>query len=189
MPASWEGSSFFLTYPQSDFDINDFLLHFKTIPDIQYILVSSEKHKDDSLHRHALLHFSKKQRLAKHFFDYNDRHPNIKCVGRKKADWSNVKEYVRKDKDFLEWGEPRHSGCVWSTIASCTSREEAQRVLLAEKPRDAILNARNFDYWLDKVFPVQQASSFVRRSPDQFVLPESLQDWLLESFAYVLAGA
>ena len=185
MPPAWEGSSFFLTYPQSDFDLNDFLLHCQTFEHIQYILISSEKHQDDSLHRHAILHFSKRQRLSKHFFDYLNRHPNIKCVGKKKSDWTNVTQYVRKDNDFLEWGTPRHSGCIWSSIASASSRKEAQEMLLAEKPRDAILNARNFDYWLDKVFPVQQSSSFQPRCPSEFVLPVALGEWISMSYQYV----
>lgn len=185
MPATWEGSSFFVTYPQSDFDINDFLLHCQNLPSIQYILISSEQHKDNSLHRHAVLHFNKRQRLAKNFFDYKDRHPNIKCVGKKKSDWHNVTTYVRKDNNFVEWGTPRHSGCIWSAIGSASSRKEAQELLLSEKPRDAILNARNFDYWLDKMFPVQQATSFQPRSSDQFVLPLSLHEWISESYMYV----
>lgn len=185
MPPAWEGSSFFLTYPQSDFDINLFLEHAKQYPQVQYVLISSEKHQDESLHRHAIVHFSQRQRLSKQFFDFEERHPNIRNVGKKKSDWENVTNYVRKENDFLEWGTPRHSGCVWSNISSAGTREEAQALLLSEKPRDAILNARNFDYWLDKMFPMQQASSFVGRSPDQFVLPEPLQDWVLESYSYV----
>lgn len=185
MPAAWEGSSFFLTYPQSDFDIQGFLDHFKSIEFVVYVLVSSEKHQDLSLHRHAIVHFSKKQRLPKDFFDYQGRHPNIRCVGKKKSDWQKVSDYVRKDKEFLESGEPRHSGCVWSSIAKASSRDEAQSLLLAEKPRDAVLNARNFDYWLDKVFPVQTSPSFTPRGPEQFVLPDSLQEWVLMSWWYV----
>jgi hypothetical protein len=185
MPATWEGSSFIITYPQSDFDLNDYLLHCQAYPNISYILISSEKHQDGSLHRHAVFHFNKRQRLSKSFFDYQERHPNIKCVGKKKSDWSNVTDYVKKDKDYVEWGTPRHSACTWTSIASCSTRKEAQDLLLSEKPRDAILNARNFDYWLDKVFPMQETSSFVRRSIDQFILPESLQEWILMSYMYV----
>lgn len=185
MPAAWEGSSFLLTFPQSDFDLNDFLLHCQNLEHISYILISSEKHQDDTLHRHAVLHFSKRQRVAKNYFDYLDRHPNIKCVGKKKSDWTNVTEYVKKDKDFLEWGSARHASCTWTSIATCSSRKEAQDLLLSEKPRDAILNARNFDYWLDKVYPVQTTTPFVGRSLDQFILPEPLQEWMLGSYWYV----
>lgn len=185
MPPAFEGSSFILTYPQSDFDLVAFALHLQSLPAIQYVLVSSEKHEDGSLHRHACVHFSTKQRVGARFFDYLERHPNVKNVGRKKSDWENVTNYVKKDGEFIEWGTSRHTANVWSTIATSGSREEALRILMEEKPRDAILNARNFDYWLDKVFPVQTSSSFVGRPAESFVLPDALSDWLSMSFWYV----
>lgn len=185
MPAAFEGSSFLLTYPQSDFDLQTFQDYLKTLPDYKYSLVSSEKHDDGALHRHAVVLFSKRQRLSSSFFDYLERHPNVKPVGRKKSDWTNCTTYVKKDGDFLEHGQPRHETSVWAEIASANSREEALRLIQTEKPRDFVLQQRNIDYYLDKVFPVQTNSSYTGRSADEFVLPEPLQDWVLESYSYV----
>lgn len=185
MPPAWEGSSFIITYPRSDFELQQYIDVWKTKENIKYILISSELHEDESLHRHAVLHFSKKQRVGQDFFNHNERHPNIKCVGRKRTDWSNVCAYVKKCGTFIEWGEPRHSACVWSAIATASTRQEAQEMLSVEKPRDAVLNARNFDYWLDKVFPMSEITSYSGRSSDQFVVPPPLQEWVLMSWWYV----
>jgi len=182
MPAAFEGSSFLVTYPQSDFPLQPFLDWAKSLPSIKFLLVSSELHQDNSLHRHALFYFSSRQRLAARAFDYLERHPNVQPVGKRRVDWDNVVSYIKKDGEWLDWGTPRHTTNIWSQIACCTSREEAQTLLLSEKPRDAILNARNFDYWLDKVFPMQTPTSFQPRPFESFILPDPLQDWLNENF-------
>lgn len=185
MPAAFEGSSFLLTYPQSDFNLIDFQSHLRSLPDYKYSIISSEKHDDGNLHRHAVVHFSKKQRLSSTFFDYLERHPNVKPVGKKKSDWANTTDYVRKDGEFIEDGIPRHEVSVWAEIASASSRETALQLLKKEKPRDFVLQQRNIDYYLDKVFPVQQGPSYSGRSADEFILPDTLQDWVLESYSYV----
>jgi len=186
MPAAFEGSSFLLTYPQSDFSLSDFQTHLQSLPDYKYSLISSEKHADNSLHRHAVIYFSKRQRLSSSFFDYLDRHPNVKPVGKKVTDWTNCTTYVRKDGDFLEDGVPRHERSVWSQVANAKSRNEALQLIREEKPRDFVLQRRNIDYFLDSVLPVQETPSYIGRSIDEFILPDSLQDWILESFRYVL---
>lgn len=185
MPAAFEGSSFLLTYPQSDFELNALQDFFKNLPDYKYSLISSEKHEDGSLHRHAIIYFRKRQRLNQSAFDFLERHPNIKPVGKKKSDWDNCQKYVRKDGEFIEDGSPRHEVSVWSEIAVASSREEALRLLKAEKPRDFVLQQRNIDYYLDKVFPVSATASYTGRSIEQFILPDSLEEWILESYSYV----
>jgi hypothetical protein len=156
MPAAFQGTSFLLTYPQSDFNLNDFLTWLSMDLGAIYARVSSEQHADGSYHRHALVYFAQKIRVGPRHFDYLERHPNIRTVGRKKSDWDNCYEYVAKDGEILEYGTPRHdqNTSVWSSIARASSRKEAQEILLKEKPRDAIINARQFDYWLDKVCSV-----------------------------------
>lgn len=185
MPAAFEGSSFLITYPKSDFPLEDLQTFFKSLQDYKYSLISSEKHEDGSLHRHAVIYFAKRQRLCEKYFDFNDRHPNIKPVGKRKTDWNNCVKYVKKDGEFLEDGNPRHEASVWTEIANSTSRDDALQLLKAEKPRDFVLQQRNIDYFLDKVFPVRETSSFQPRSIDEFVLPDSLQEWVLGSYSYV----
>jgi len=186
MPAAFEGSSFLLTYPQSNFDLVDLQDFLQKLPDYKYSLVSSEKHTDNSLHRHAIIYFSKRQRLSSSFFDFQERHPNIKPVGKKLTDWTNCVTYVKKDGDFLESGIPRHERSVWSQVVNAQTRNEALELLRQEKPRDFILQRRNIEYYLDTVLPVQEGPSYSGRSLNEFILPDSLQDWILESYRYVL---
>ena len=176
MPAAFEGSSFLLTYPQSDFNINEYLQHFSSLPSVSYVCVSSEQHADGSLHRHALVYFNKRQRLNATFFDYKERHPNVKAVGKKKSDWENVLTYVQKDGAFLVTGIPRHTKDTWANVATASSREEALALIQKEKPRDFIINRRNIDYALDSLFPVQTTTQFTPRSSSEFILPDPVFD-------------
>jgi len=186
MPPAFEGSSFLLTYPQSDFNLVDFQTHLKSLPDYKYSLISSEKHVDESLHRHAIVYFSKRQRLSATFFDYVGRHPNVKPVGKKVSDWTNTTNYVKKDGEFIEEGIPRHERSIWAQVTDAKSRDEALQLIKQEKPRDFVLQRRSIEYYLDTVLPVREGPQYSGRSLDEFVLPDSLQDWILESYRYVL---
>lgn len=185
MPAAFRGSSFLITYPQSDFPLEDGLTFLKGKEHCLYVLISSENHEDGNLHRHALVHFSKVVQLGSTVFDFQTRHPNVKTVGRKKSDWDNVETYVKKDGTFVEWGMPRHTSNIWAQVATSSSREEAEELLLSEKPRDFVINARNIDYFLDKKFPIKSTSFFTPRPIDSFTIPDPLTDWLNSNFWYV----
>lgn len=184
MPAKFRGSSFLLTYPQSDFPLQSLLDHLISL-DVRYAKLCSERHNDGSLHRHALVHFATTIQVGSRHFDFEQRHPNVRTVGRKRTDWENVSAYVGKDGEILEYGTPRHAenASVWSAIVGASSRSEAEQILRTEKPRDAVLNSRNFDYFLDKMFPLREnASGFQPRSPSEFCVPVEIDEWLSESF-------
>lgn len=184
MPATFQGSSFLLTYPQSDFPLQSLLDHLISL-NVKYAKVCSESHADGSLHRHALVCFPSKIRVGPRHFDFEARHPNVRPVGRKRSDWENCGAYVAKDGEVLEYGTPRHGedSCVWSSIARASSRVEAEEILRREKPRDSIINARQFDYWLDKVFPLRaDAHVFQPRPLTEFSVPVEIDEWLSESF-------
>lgn len=152
MPASFQGSSFLLTYPQSSFGKESLFNFLQSLPDISYVKVAQELHEDGSTHYHAITHFNRKQRCSATYFDHAERHPNVKTVGRKKSDWDNVVTYLDKeDQSPTVWGTPRHTTSVWSDVATATSRTEALEIIKKERPRDFVLNARNLDYFLDKV--------------------------------------
>lgn len=75
-----DATCIFLTYPQCDTDIQELMLHLKTVVkhQIEYIVVSSELHQDGAYHRHALIKWSRKvaKKNATRLFDYNGFHPN-----------------------------------------------------------------------------------------------------------------
>lgn len=153
MPPAFQGSSFLLTYPQSDFPLIDYIEHVKQLDSFKYVRVCSEQHADGSFHRHAVVYFSRKIRVGQRYFDFKERHPNIKTVGRTKEDWKRSIAYVSKDEEFLEYGSPRHDedSSVWASVLAASSREEALKLIQTEKPRDFILQRRNIDYALDQV--------------------------------------
>lgn len=69
---------------------------------VKYIIVCQEKHKDDTDHLHAVICFDKKVDIRKEtFFDLDTYHPNIQSV---KSLPKSI-NYVKKDKNFCEWGE------------------------------------------------------------------------------------
>jgi len=185
MPAEFQGSSFLLTFPQSSLNKDTLFTYLTTLPSISFVKLAQETHNDGSgaIHFHAVLHFSSKQRFNQTFFDASGEHPNIKPVGRKCSDWSNVIKYLEKeDASPLEWGTPRHERSVWAQVINASSRNEAEQLIREEKPRDAVLNAKNLDYFLDKMFPMRAPSSTSFRSPDEFVLPDNLHEWCAANY-------
>lgn len=185
MPSSFNGTSFLLTFPQSKLSKDTVSQYFNSLPNIQFVKVAQETHDDGlgSIHYHVLIHYSSKQRFSHSNFDAIGEHPNIKPVGRKKTDWDNCVKYLDKeDKSCFVAGAPRHDSNIWSTISSSSTREEASSLLIEHKPRDAILNAKAFDYWLDKMFPMRLPSSSGIRTSDQFILPDSIETWCTTNF-------
>lgn len=183
MPAKFQETSFLVTYPQSTLSKHAVFNFFCALPSISFVKVCTEQHEDHGLHQHALVYFSSKQRFGERHFDIEGHHPNIKPVGKRTSDWTNVCDYLSKeDESPLEWGTPRHSRNIWSNVANASSRDEALQLIREEKPRDFIINRRQIDYALDSLFPVRQTTRFTPRSLGEFVLPTALDEWLLESF-------
>lgn len=94
--------SVFLTYPKAQFPLFEYLAWARTLPNFEYATVSSESHEDGSLHRHALIQFSKPMRTRNaKIFDYKGNHCNIQGARSPAA----TRQYVQKDGNYLEEGE------------------------------------------------------------------------------------
>lgn len=209
MPKVDNVTSYFLTYPRipNNFD-NDsrarLHVHLRDVgtaygSELAYVLIAVEQHRDGAApsvdaddrrrHWHCVAYYRSKLRLGQRVFDFEGQHPNIRSVGRRKADWDNVIAYCRKeDQEPYEWGEPRHAekSCAWSDALAAPTRAEAEDILLREKPRDWIVNRRNIDYALDQMWPVQETQEIrLPRGPSDFSLPGSIEEWKLENFEYV----
>lgn len=138
-----------------------------------------------SKHWHVVAHYSSKLRLGERAFDFEGNHPNIRTIGRRKTDWTNVVTYCRKeDPNPLEHGTPRFEGhSVWTEVAKAPSRAEAEEIIAREKPRDWIINRRSIDYSLDKMFPLQEdAPLYLSRCSSDFCLPVEVETWKLGNF-------
>jgi len=78
------------------------MLHLSYIDNVKYVLVCHELHKDGTDHLHALISFDKKRDIRNEkYFDIDNFHPNIQSV---KSMPKSI-NYIKKDKDFVEWGE------------------------------------------------------------------------------------
>jgi len=100
MPFQLNAKHIFLTYPKCDFPLPDLLASLQSF-NANYVCVSSEKHEDGSLHRHAFLQFEKPFRTrSEKVFDILGYHPNVQAARNPTA----TLEYVKKDGEYLESG-------------------------------------------------------------------------------------
>lgn len=188
MPADLQAKTFFLTYPQTSFnfdnDYHQYLEFLQRIGSTSFTCIGIEKHADGTPHFHVLVDYCSKQRITKRSFDWKDRHPNIKCVGKTKADYNRVLSYVRKEKEFKEEGCPKFTSkeSVWSKVANAKDEGEALSIIKREQPRDFILNRRNIDYSLSKLFATPETSPYSGRKYEEFLIHEELEEWRSEAF-------
>lgn len=137
MPFRLQSKKLFLTYPQCPIDKEialDLLKEILTNFGPSYIVVSSELHQDGSPHLHAFVALNKK---------YDSRQPDCLDLinpaddaryhgnyqGARNAGHS--KQYVKKDGNFIEWGQEGGGGKrsrdeAFEEALSAGTREEAE---------------------------------------------------------------
>lgn len=99
-----EAKDIFLTYPKTDLSKDDLLTFLRTKLDekVAYIVVAQEFHEDGSLHLHAQVQLKKLLSVTNpNTFDLMHRHCNI----QRTLDSSAANAYVKKDNNFIEFGE------------------------------------------------------------------------------------
>lgn len=190
MTSRLQAKSFFLTYPQTTFnfdnDYHEFINFLKNLGPISYSCVGIEKHSDGSDHFHCLVDFEQKLKVLPRSFDFKERHPNIKCVGKTKVDYNRVRNYVRKEGNFREEGSPKFTPkqSVWSKVIASRTEEEALSIISKEDPRQFVLNRRNIDYAISKLFSRPSETPYQGRNLSDFKTNESLEHWRTGSFVY-----
>ncbi len=189
MPAVFQGTSFLITFPQDNFDLdNDFdsaLAHFNKLGLVKYLRIGVEQHASGDPHWHAVVYYTAKIRVGARAFDFRDKHPNVQSVGRRVVDWQRVVTYVAKDGAYREHGAQRHAAeSVWAEVAKADDREAALELIASAAPRDFIINRRGIDYAMEALFPVRATSSFQPRDPSAFRVPDELVRWLSSSLVY-----
>jgi len=179
MPSSFNTTCFLLTYAQDAFDLdNDFdttCSWLGSIGDVKYLRVGVEKHASGDPHWHAVVRFGKRVNVSAKAFDYRGKHPNVKSVGKRVADWKQCIDYISKDGQWREYGSQRHgTESIWSTVCEAATSDDALAIVRSHQPRDFVLNRRNLDYALEKMFPMRRCETFQPRSPETFRLPDEL---------------
>ncbi|AFQ93639.1 replication associated protein [Dalechampia chlorotic mosaic virus] len=193
--------NYFLTYPRCSLTKEGALLQLqklKTPTNIKFIRVSRELHENGEPHLHVLIQFEGKYQCAnERFFDLVSPtrsahfHPNIQ--GAKSA--SDVKTYVEKDGDFIDFGEfqidPRSSrggqqsaNDSYAKVLNSNSVSEALNILREEQPKDFVLQQHTLRSNLERIFakppppwvPPFQLSSFT-------AVPDEMQEWADDYFS------
>nr|AIN36323.1 REP [Macroptilium yellow spot virus] len=187
--------NYFLTYPQCSLTKESALeqiLSLQTSSNKKFIKIARELHEDGQPHLHVLLQFEGK------FICTNSRlfdlvsptrsahfHPNIQ--GAKSS--SDVKSYVDKDGDTIEWGEfqvdarsarggQQTANESYAKVLNAQNLEQALQILKEEQPKDYVLQHHNIRSNLERIFakapepwaPPFHLSSFTN-------VPKEMQDW------------
>ncbi|ADO41001.1 replicase [Bhendi yellow vein mosaic virus [India:Raichur:OY56:2005]] len=191
--------NYFLTYPKCSLTKEEALSqlqNLQTPTNKKFIKICRELHEDGEPHLHVLIQFEGKYKCQnQRFFDLTSPsrsahfHPNIQ--GAKSS--SDVKSYIDKDGDTLEWGEFQIDGrsarggqqtandaYAAALIVGCKSK--ALTVCRELAPKDFILQYHNLNSNLDRIFtPPQEVyvCPFSSSSFDQ--VPEELEEWVSEN--------
>nr|WOL23894.1 C1 [Tomato yellow leaf curl virus] len=191
--------NYFLTYPKCSLTKEEALSQLKNLEtptNKKYIKVCRELHENGEPHLHVLIQFEGKFKCQnQRFFDLVSPsraahfHPNIQ--GAKSS--SDVKSYVDKDGDTVDWGEFQIDGrsarggkqsandAYAAALNSC-SKSEALRIIKELIPKDYILQFHNLNSNLDRIFqepPAPYISPFLSSSFNQ--VPDELELWVSEN--------
>nr|AFV52563.1 Rep [Tomato leaf deformation virus] len=192
--------NYFLTYPHCSLTKEEALSQFQNLNtpiNKKYIKICRELHENGEHHLHVLIQFEGKYNCKnQRFFDLVSPtrsahfHPNIQ--GAKSS--SDVKSYIDKDGDTLEWGEfqidgrSARGGCQtandsYAKALNAGDLHAALAVLKEEQPKDYVLQHHNLRANLEKIFskapepwsPPFPLSSFTN-------VPEEMQEWADDYF-------
>nr|UQS49427.1 replication associated protein [Tomato yellow leaf curl virus - Mild] len=191
--------NYFLTYPQCSLTKQEALSQIKNLDtptNKKYIKVCRELHENGEPHLHVLIQFEGKFKCQnQRFFDLVSPsraahfHPNIQ--GAKSS--SDVKSYIDKDGDTVDWGEFQIDGRsarggqqsandAYAAALNSGSKSEALRVIKELAPKDYVLQFHNINSNLDRIFqepPAPYISPFLSSSFNQ--VPEELEVWVSEN--------
>ncbi|ABF61894.1 replication-associated protein [Tomato leaf curl Tanzania virus] len=192
---SIKAKNYFLTYPKCSLSKEEALTQLRALQtptNKRFIKICRELHENGEPHLHALIQFEGKYNCTNNrFFDLVSPtrsahfHPNIQ--GAKSS--SDVKSYIHKDGDTLEWGEfqidgrSARGGChnandACAEALNAGSAEAALAIIREKLPKDFIFQYHNLKCNLDRIFtpPLEDyVSPFLCSSFDQ--VPEELEEW------------
>nr|AHN96169.1 replication associated protein [Papaya leaf crumple virus] len=191
--------NFFLTYPKCSLTKEEALTQLQNLQtpvNKKYIKICRELHENGEPHLHVLIQFEGKYKCQNNrFFDLVSPtrsahfHPNIQ--GAKSS--SDVKSYMEKDGDTLDWGEFQIDGRsarggqqsandAYAKAINTGSKSEALRVIRELAPKDYVLQFHNLNANLDRIFAPPME---VYVSPSIIFLsikfPEAIEEWASEN--------
>ncbi|ALK27176.1 replication associated protein [Melochia mosaic virus] len=187
--------NYFLTYPQCSLSKEEALSQIQTLTiptNKKFIKICRELHENGEPHLHVLIQFEGK------FVCTNNRlfdlvsptrsahfHPNIQ--GAKSS--SDVKSYIDKDGDTLEWGEFQVDGRsarggqqtandAAAEALNASSKDQAMQIIKEKLPEKFLFQYHNLSANLDRIFakaPSPWAPPFPLSSFTN--VPDEMQEW------------
>uniref|UniRef100_E7BM49 Replication-associated protein n=1 Tax=Tomato yellow leaf curl virus-[Shiraz:Iran] TaxID=761711 RepID=E7BM49_9GEMI len=191
--------NYFLTYPNCSLSKEEALSQLKNLEtptNKKYIKVCREFHENGEPHLHVLIQFEGKYQCKnQRFFDLSSPnrsahfHPNIQAAKSS----TDVKTYVEKDGDFIDFGVFQIDGRsarggqqsandAYAEALNSGSKSEALNILKEKAPKDYILQFHNLSSNLDRIFspPLEvYVSPFLSSSFNQ--VPDELEEWVAEN--------
>nr|WOL23678.1 C1 [Tomato yellow leaf curl virus] len=191
--------NYFLTYPKCSLSKEEALSQLKNLEtptNKKYIKVCKELHENGEPHLHVLIQFEGKYQCKnQRFFDLVSPnrsahfHPNIQAAKSS----TDVKTYVEKDGDFIDFGVFQIDGRsarggqqsandAYAEALNSGSKSEALNILKEKAPKDYILQFHNLSSNLDRIFspPLEvYVSPFLSSSFNQ--VPDELEEWVAEN--------
>lgn len=185
-----QAAQFFITWPQSGFDLDDAFEALKnivisTVKPIK-TLIAEEKHQDGNVHHHAYIRFPKKVHVRDpRAFDLFDKHANVQGC-RSPA---QVIKYVTKGGNYKADFEIKTSrnARLLKTLEKVTSPNEFIEVCVNDDPEWAISRFSNIRSFADFRFGKGSSACTPLRSIEDFVnIPEQVQTFLDDLNDHVL---
>nr|QHA25041.1 replication-associated protein [Soybean blistering mosaic virus] len=187
--------NYFITYPRCSLTKEEALSQLQALQtptNKKFIKICKELHEDGEPHLHVLIQFEGKYQCTNNrFFDLVSPtrsahfHPNIQ--GAKSS--SDVKSYIDKDGDTLEWGEFQIDGRrarggqqtandAAAEALNAHSKEAAMQIIREKLPEKYLFQFHNLNSNLDRIFnnppepwvPPFPLSSFTN-------VPDEMQEW------------
>nr|QHA25065.1 replication-associated protein [Soybean blistering mosaic virus] len=187
--------NYFITYPRCSLTKEEALSQLQALQtptNKKFIKICKELHEDGEPHLHVLIQFEGKYQCTNNrFFDLVSPtrsahfHPNIQ--GAKSS--SDVKSYIDKDGDTLEWGEFQIDGRsarggqqtandAAAEALNAQSKEAAMQIIREKLPEKYLFQFHNLNSNLDRIFnnppepwvPPFPLSSFTN-------VPDEMQEW------------
>nr|AFB81513.1 replication associated protein [Cotton leaf curl Rajasthan virus] len=191
--------NYFITYPKCSLTKEEALsqlLNIQTPTSKKYIRICRELHEDGTPHLHVLIQFEGKFKCQNmRFFDLVSPsrsahfHPNIQ--GAKSS--SDVKSYIEKDGDILDWGQFQIDGRsargghhtandACAAALNAGNKSGALKVIKGLALKVFVLQFYNLNANIDRIFqepPAPYVSPFSSFFFDQFT--ERLEIWATEN--------
>jgi len=176
MTFQFNSKSIFLTYPQCEYPLSDFIANIEALfgLNIEKCIAAQEHHKDGNTHLHAAICLKNpyRTRNARCFDDLARSHPNINA--RFKGGWKKAFQYVMKEGNFLTL--PRELDLITLLKKSDSKTEMITNLVRGGAGLDAI-DDQAPGYMLQHLRAVQHYHSFfeLKKKRAEFAAAQDLK--------------